>query len=157
MQSCAATWQAFSSQGALDFLRSQQFVAEGCAAASLSLAVMPHLSCHWLRCGLATCAHTTQTSSKHTDTPLALQGSSPWFKWQPGLRVGAGALYLDIASIRCRIRWIKDLGGSPLSRAARTVGGVLWLARVFMTMCAGGVTVAARRDQHIGKPAQQAA
>ncbi len=42
MQSCAATWQAFSSERSLDFLRScsQRFVTERCAAASLSLAVM---------------------------------------------------------------------------------------------------------------------
>ena len=77
MQPCAATWQAFSSQRALDFLRSQQFVAEGCAAASLSLAVMPHLSCHWLRCGLATCTHTTPTPYKHTDTTLSHKVAHP--------------------------------------------------------------------------------
>ncbi len=60
MQSCAATWQAFSSQRALDFLRSQHFIAEGCAAASLSLAVMAasELSLAALQTGYLRAHHT---------------------------------------------------------------------------------------------------
>ncbi len=61
MQSCAATWQAFSSQWALDFLRSQHSVTEGCAAASLSLAVMAasELSLAALQTGYLRAHHTS--------------------------------------------------------------------------------------------------
>lgn len=78
----------------------------------------PHLSCHWLRCGLATCAHTHQPPRPSTQTPLSLQGCSPWVKRQTGLLIGAGSPLLHIASFRCGIRWIKGLAGNPLSRAA---------------------------------------
>ena len=32
---------------------------------------------------------------------------------------------------------------------------LLWLSWVFVHVCAGGVTSAARRERHIGEPAQQ--
>ncbi len=95
----------------------------------------PHLSCNWLRCRLATCAHSTQTPSKHTDTTLALQGSSPCIERQPGLRVGARAPISEIASNRCRIRWIKDLGVNPLRYRVlrRTAGGADYESNLRLT------------------------
>ena len=44
----------------------------------------------------------------------------------------------------------------PLT-GARSLCALLWLPRVFMTVCADGVMDEARRERRIGKPAQQAA
>ncbi len=44
----------------------------------------------------------------------------------------------------------------PLT-GAESLCALLWLARGFVTVCAGGVTGAARRERRIGEPAQQAA
>ena len=44
----------------------------------------------------------------------------------------------------------------PLT-GAKSLCALLWLARVFVTVCAGGVMGAARRERRTGEPAQQAA